>query len=168
MIPLSLSRAKELFEYNPQTGDLIRKTNQRYTAKKGSIVCPKSTVGYLKVRVDGQVLYVHTIIYLLNHGHLPHFSIDHIDGVKTNNRIENLRDVSQQDNCKNSGLRSDNTSGVVGVSYSKEKKKYEAYINPEKGKRVLLGRFTELKEAIKVRKQAEIENGYHSNHGMQS
>ena len=78
--------------------------------------------------------------------------VDHINHNKLDNRKENLRICEHQENTYNKGLCSTNTSGVTGVTWDKLRNKWIAHI---KGKN--LGRFNTKEEAIKVRKQAEIE-----------
>ena len=86
--------------------------------------------------------------------------IDHENGIRSDNRWSNLREAEQSENCMNVAKRSDNTSGVTGVSWDRFTKKWYVSI---KGN--FLGRFHCLNRAILVRKSAEREYGFHSNHG---
>ena len=94
----SRSRLHELFEYDFETGDLIRKsTNKPVRAK---------TSGYYAVRVDGRMYKAHRIIYYMFIGVDPLDKvIDHIDGVRTNNRLPNLRMVLHRTNVHNTSRR---------------------------------------------------------------
>lgn len=76
----------------------------------------------------------------------------------------NIRSVTRLENTKNRKLRSDNPSGYAGVAYRNDTKKWRARINHE-GKRIALGNFSTMEEAILARKEAEIMYGYHKNHG---
>lgn len=75
--------------------------------------------------------------------------VDHINGDRLDNRQENLRICDKADNCLNRGLKSDNTSGFKGVSWNKEKNKFEARIQ-KYGKRLHLGLFDRAEEAAKA------------------
>lgn len=80
--------------------------------------------------------------------------IDHIDGNKTNNAIHNLRLATASQNLMNTGLRSDNRSGVKGVSFVQRLQKYTASIR-KNGKIVFLGNFARMEDAVAARKAAE-------------
>jgi hypothetical protein len=82
--------------------------------------------------------------------------VDHIDHNPSNNRKINLRIVTSQQNKFNQNVKTNNTSGVKGVSWSKERRKWETYIGYN-GKKINLGRFVNLKDAIQARKEAEIK-----------
>lgn len=77
------------------------------------------------------------------------YQIDHINGDKLDNRMENLRIVTYKQNAQNSAIKSNNTSGYKGVSLTKEKNKWRAYININK-KQVNLGRFIKKEDAAKA------------------
>lgn len=82
--------------------------------------------------------------------------IDHINGNPLDNRKSNLRICTQQQNLLNKGIKSNNTTGITGVYWDKSRKKWLASIGLN-GRSHHLGRFDNLEDAIKVRKQAEIE-----------
>ena len=104
------------------------------------------------------VLYVYGVVPI---------GIDHINGNSLDNRIKNLRNVPQTENTKNLKIPTSNTSGVHGVYWSKVRSKWIAGIGIC-GKTYNLGGFTDIKEAKKVRKDAEKEHGFHENHGRKS
>ena len=82
--------------------------------------------------------------------------VDHINHNKLDNRCDNLRICTQQENAQNISIRSDNTSGVTGVTWDKSRGKWAAYIHVN-NKKKFLGRFKTKKEAIEMRRLAEIE-----------
>lgn len=82
---------------------------------------------------------------------------DHIDKNELNNRKYNLRPCTQQENIRNSSLKSNNTSGITGVSFDKNNNKWIAYIDIVKNKSTYLGRFKNKEDAIKARLQAEMK-----------
>ena len=164
-----------LFSYKHKTGNVRNKIDRGHStggriAKAGEIATNKTGGGYLEVqfRRDGrQVRYLaHRVAWLLYYGVDPgEFEIDHINRhSKTNNKIENLRLVNRQVNMTNTSKRSDNTSGVTGVSWNKNAGKWKAYIN-KNGEQKGLGYFEDKFEAICVRKSAERRLEYHPNHG---
>lgn len=128
--------ANSLFEY--KEGKLFWKVTRAVTAaagsEAGSIIGP-----YKSVMVDGKNWRVHRIIFLMHHGYLPKM-VDHISTDKLDNRIENLRPADEKTNLFNVNRRKDNTSGVKGVSWDKNrgkwvvrvslnKKIYQAYVD---------------------------------------
>jgi len=115
--------------------------------------CLKSD-GYRVAKLRSSLHSVHRLVFLYHHGYLPENPIDHINRVKDDNRIENLREVSQSCNLRNSGLSIRNTSGVKGVSFCNTYKKWLAkiYIN---GKNNYLGSYDTKLEAVCHRLAAE-------------
>ena len=103
---ITQSLLKDLFIY--EDGQLIRKSNGK------SAVIPAGKKRYERVSIQGKAYDLHRMIYLWNHGVLPD-TIDHIDGNRENNKIENLRAVTQQQNCLNSKHRVTSTSPYKNV-----------------------------------------------------
>lgn len=99
-------------------------------------------------------------------GEWPDHQVDHINGDRADNRASNLRGVKNAVNAKNSGLRRNNSSGVLGVR-SDGKSKRSPWIASIKvdGETIYLGRFATREEAVLKRKEAELRYGYHPNHG---
>jgi len=96
---------------------------------------------------------IHRIIYAMHHNLWPAL-IDHIDQDTTNNRINNLRVANKKINCINSGLFSNNTSGVKGVSWNKNSQKWTAQIKDNQ-KKIHLGSFSVFNDAMIARLEAE-------------
>jgi hypothetical protein len=101
---------------------------------------------------------------LLTYGSWPVDQIDHINGNTKDNRLENLRDVSNRENLRNQKIPKNNTSGTLGVSFDKRKQNYQASIKIN-GKRKHLGYFKNKEEAIAARAVANIKYNFHENHG---
>jgi len=124
--------------------------------------------GYISVRVtvDGvsDSFLAHRVAWFLYYGRWPSNFIDHINGFRTDNRIDNLREVSKQENQKNQKRRRTNVSGQTGVSKCKITGLWLARIYIDKVQ-TNLGRYADFDEAVRVRKSAEAEHGYHANHG---
>lgn len=119
--------------------------------------------GHLTAAIFGKTFLAHRIVWKMAYGSDPNV-IDHIDGNPTNNRLENLRSVTQTDNTRNARLSKSSTSGHTGVSFDKRRNKWEAKIMVDRKKR-FLGYFDTIEEAAKARKEADAEYGFHQNHG---
>lgn len=107
----------------------------------------------------------HRIIFALLNNGWPDGQIDHIDHNRNNNLISNLRCVNQSDNQKNATRRCDNKSGVTGVHWHNGKGKWCAEISSE-NKKIYIGSFDELIDAIAERKRYESNLNFHKNHGV--
>ncbi|AFC21950.1 HNH endonuclease [Cronobacter phage vB_CsaM_GAP32] len=168
MLP-SQEELKRIFDYDESTGALTWKYredaepewNTRYAGKPA--LTTVHAKGYLYGTLLNKSVRAHRVIWKLLYGVEPN-KIDHINGVRDDNRKENLRSVTTQENQKNLKKRSDNKSGYSGVQYRKDIGKYRAYITVDK-KQVSLGVFETIEEAIKIRKEAEIKYNFHPNHG---
>lgn len=120
--------------------------------------------GYLIGFIFGKAYKAHRVIWAHTKGQWPEQQIDHINGLKTDNRICNFRDVSQAKNLRNTCVHKDNESGCSGVSWHKPTSKWRARIRVN-GREKHLGLFHELEAAAATRKAAERQYGYHKNHG---
>lgn len=128
---------------------------EAFTAKSG---------GYRVGRMFDVLYKAHRVAWAIHHAKWPDGSIDHINGDKSDNRIVNLRIVDASGNAKNSKMFSHNTSGYIGVGWYKAYGKWEAHIQNEK-KRIFLGYFDSIDDAVAARKKAERDMGFHENHG---
>ena len=124
------------------------------------------TGGYTAGEIGGEPLLAHRAVWAYCHGSWPDDQIDHINHNRADNRISNLRLASQSENAKNAGRRSDNTSGVTGVYWSKSRRKWVAQIGLPGGVTKPLGRYSSLADAAAARKAAEQKYGFHPNHGF--
>ena len=139
---LTQERLKELFSYNPSTGVFTR-LHSTSNVKAGRATGNLNTGGHLGFLVDKKMYQAHRLAWLYVHGDWPNCQIDHINGVRTDNRIENLRDVSHTVNAQNiHAARSDNKTGLLGVSWKEPRGKYVAQIQID-GKVRYLGLFTD-------------------------
>ena len=144
-------RLKELFDY--QDGDFIRRTTSL------RVMCsPTKGQRYLRVFVDGKPRSLHRMIYLWHHGHLPK-TLDHIDGDRANNKIENLREATQQQNCLNRKHHSNSKSPYKNVYLQAPTKKAEWKRNwvvriTVAGKSKYIGSFEDLELADLVATEA--------------
>lgn len=103
---ISYELAHKLFRYDPVTGLLIRKITVSSRAVAGYKITAVNTAGYIIVRFEGKLQYAHRIIWLMATGDWPTHDIDHIDGVPSNNILENLRAVTRSANQHNKDVNS--------------------------------------------------------------
>lgn len=120
--------------------------------------------GYMMISLFKRLVGAHRVAWAIVHGQWPVGEIDHINGHRSDNRINNLRDVSSQDNKRNAARRADNSSGVAGVSRRPQSSRWRARIFIDGGEKSL-GTYSTLPDAIAARKAAEIRYGFHPNHG---
>lgn len=118
---VTAARLREVFHYDPNTGVFTR--NICHNAKHvGRVNGARHQSGYLKFRVDGHRYYAHRLAWLYSYGVWPSGEIDHINGVKDDNRIVNLREATHAQNCENRRSRSEKTtSRYTGVHWSKDR-----------------------------------------------
>ena len=113
-------------EYDPGTGIFRRKDGRPFTP---SMVGGNKTTGeYFAIKFKRRTIYLHRLAFLLMTGKWPSKLVDHIDGIKLNNKWCNLRLASMAQNKANEGLRVSNTSGLKGVSWHKKAEKWRAYV----------------------------------------
>lgn len=157
------ARTPDMFSDGQQSAEtLCRQWNTKFAGKEAFTAVNKD--GYSKGRVFAMQCYAHRVIWAIYYGEWPTDQIDHINGVKNDNRIENLRAVTRQENGKNQKLYNTNTSGVTGVYWQKKALKWRAQITMN-GRLLCLGRYVKKDDAIAARKAAELEHGFHVNHG---
>jgi len=156
------------FEYDPDTGEVYRLVDSKNNhAKAGDPVTAKDSKGYRTLLVNNLNYKLHRVIWEVHVGALTSTSqIDHIDGDKLNNSIDNLREVDNQENHKNMPKQSNNTSGVTGVGFHKSSGKWRAYIKV-KSTTIHLGMFTSKHLAVAARDHANKLYGFHANHGRE-
>lgn len=152
----------EVFIY--KSGSLYWRKNVS-NVKAGNKAGCKDAYGYTVIRYKGRLEKAHRLIWCMHYGSIDKGKqIDHINGLVSDNRLNNLRLVDHKENGRNQKLRNTNTSGVTGVYWSKSRNKWIARITVD-GCSKSLGYFTKLVAATKARKNAEREYGFHHNHG---
>lgn len=155
---------QELFSYDAVTGVFTRKVSTNNRARVGEIVGCLRPDGYLCTSIGGKLYQLHRLAWLYAKGAWPEGQIDHINGSRTDNRIENLRDVIHAVNGRNQKMASTNKSGANGVHWFPSRKKWRAAITVN-GKARHLGYFNTVEEASRARKLADEAYGFHQNHG---
>lgn len=150
---MNINALNELFTYNPDTGLIYWKAKGKGRIKKkeaGTLLYS----GYIGVCIGPKRIQAHRLAWALFYGKEPKDQIDHINGIKTDNRICNLREATNAQNGKNLSLSKANKSGHKGVCFESFTNKWKAYIRVNR-KMINLGRFEKLEDAITIRKQAE-------------
>jgi hypothetical protein len=172
---------RQLLRYDPETGKLYwrerspamfpnaicrpcyaRKWNGRHAGKEAFTKVHNH--GALVGSVNSKRVYAHRAIWAMAYGRWPDGEIDHINGDPKDNRLENLRDVSHAENMRNLSRPKNNVSGRIGVHYSAGQQRWTAYIH-QGNRRRHLGSFKDRSSAVAAREAAEVEMGFHQNHG---
>jgi hypothetical protein len=149
-----IDRFKELFVY--EDGNLIRRVDKG-KVKAGAKAGYYDGHGYIAVRVDYKVIMVHRIIWEIHNGPIKKgYYIDHVNGNRSDNRIENLRLATCSNNKWNSAVRKDNKSGCRGVRWHTKQRKWRAEITLF-SKPIYLGNFDTISDAIDARHKAELQ-----------
>jgi len=161
---MTQAKLKSLFKYDEKTGIFTRLYKVK-GCKPNIPVGNLDSKGYLRVNItlDGKAkeYRLHRLAWLYVHGEMPRY-IDHDNHNRVDNRISNLLDGSHQDNMKNQSLQRRNKSGTIGVRETKYG--FTARITID-GKEKHLGSFKIKQDAIDARKNAEVANNFHQNHG---
>ena len=109
---LTAKRLREVLDYNQETGKFSR---------NGRPCGGDNGLGYVQMMIDGKMYHGHRLAWFFVHGEWPIDQIDHINGVRNDNRMSNLREASQADNCGNVARHQDNKSGYKGVFQCRRK-----------------------------------------------
>lgn len=124
---LSLENLKRKLSYNPETG-LFTRNCLMPGSGIGAICGTTKASGYVIVCVDRTLYRAHRLAWFYQYGRWPIGDVDHINRVRSDNRIANLREASRSDNLCNSSIRSDNKCGIRGVSFNKLNRNYTVKI----------------------------------------
>jgi len=155
---ITREEALQLIEPNFETGKLYWKVRRGGPAIAGGEV--GSIVGsYLKVKLKGKSYPVHRIVWLLATGEHPDRFVDHINGNRLDNRLCNLRLVTKAENAKNRRTTKTSTSGLNGVVWASDRKKWRAFIRWD-NRLEHLGTHDDFFEAVCARKSAEVRYAY--------
>ncbi len=148
-------------DYNPNTGVFIWKFNpdfgvvwnKRYAGTVAG--CSREEKSYWLITIDRKKYYAHRLAWLFVYGYYPKY-IDHINRIKYDNRIKNLRECTPKNNSMNIGLSKNNKSGMKGVHWNKDRRKWHVQIH-KNGRNSYVGLFTDLIEAGKAYNEAAVE-----------
>lgn len=172
---------RKYINYDPLTGNLTwkrrsidmcssekeqKRFNTRWAGKSATSTSVSNKRKYISkcVYFEGKQYRSSHVAWAIHYGAWPTETIDHINHDATDDSAANMREVSLIENRRNYSRQINNTSGVPGVSWSKQKGKWKATIKAGGKERHLL-LSDDFDEAVKARKQAEVEMGYHKNFG---
>ncbi len=178
---LGLDVLKRLLRYEPETGKLFwrprtpdmfrngKHSAEHTCAKWNANNAGKEAFAYVRNGYKYGVIYrvkyqAHRVIWFMVTGSWPDGQIDHINGNRADNRFENFRCVSHAENGRNQRLPRNNTSGAVGVCWSRFAGKWQASITVG-GTKTHIGYFDDFDEAVAARQAKSEEFGFHPNHG---
>lgn len=170
------AKAARMVCYSPNSGEFIWKSkpqnepdSQRWNTRYAGKFCGTyDDKGYLRilVQIDGKKrkIRAHRLAWFIVHGVLPSGEIDHINQDKADNRISNLRDVPKELNQRNGTRKRNNTSGVPGVTWHKQRGKWCAQASLG-GKHYHIGLYDNIMEAEAATRKFRAEHGFTENHG---
>lgn len=142
----SQAKLKEDFTYNPETGEFTR-----YDGSWGFI----EKTGYIRIVYEGDLYYIHRLIWMWVYGKEPDH-IDHTNGDRQDNRLENLRNVDSATNQRNKAKQKNNSSGFTGVHWNEHVGKWKVQVKVDQ-KQIHLGYYNTPQEAAKVRQEFIVE-----------
>jgi len=127
-LSVDIAELRRLFSYDPVTGTLTRLLTTNSRARAGTPITCTNGPGYVVVNVNYKKYTAHRIAWAITHGYWPE-CVDHINGVKSDNRLINLREVTHAQNMHNlRAARIDSASGLLGVSWAPASGKWRANI----------------------------------------
>jgi len=150
-----LPKLQTLLRYDPLTGHFYWCSTRRGRAFKGAIAGTVTEQGYIKITCLRRKFLGHRLAWLFVYGRWPNSQIDHINRDKTDNRIANLREVTNAQNHHNMPVRRDNKAGATGICRNLRGKNWRAYIYCD-GKQTFLGNYATKEEAIAARRAAAL------------
>ena len=151
---LTHERLRELLVYDPKTGKFFWRVSHGRKVKVGTEAGTMSLGWRPQIQIDRKRHKTSRLAWLYVHGYLPENQIDHIDRNPSNNRIDNLREVSQSCNMRNCGNPNNNTSGVKGVRWHKREGRWCAQIGVNR-RMFYLGLYDDFDDAVCARLAAE-------------
>jgi hypothetical protein len=146
---LSWDYLREILGYSKETGEFTWKVRRGGKAVAGSIAGRKSSTGYIQIGINGNFFLAHRLAWFYVKGEWPEGCIDHINGIRSDNRWINFRAATRSQNQHNGQLRSNNKSGHKNVSINKKSGKWDVKVC--KGRKVHHGgSFSNIAEAARA------------------
>lgn len=175
--PITPEILRQLLRYEPDSGFLYWKprdlswfVNKRAFGRWNAIFPGKRALatphrsGYLAGEILWEGHLAHRVAVAMSTGEWPK-EVDHINGVKTDNRLVNLRVVDRKGNSRNRPRQRNSTTPHMGIYWRKDVSAWEAQIGIGETRNLVLGRFDRYEDALAARLEAEARYGYHDNHG---
>jgi len=147
---------RDRYIYDPDTGIFIRRMTMCGRAQFGQVAGSLKKAGYIAISILDRPVMAHRLAWLYVYGEWPDGEVDHINGIRSDNRISNLRIATGAQNRQNAKIRKDNRSGFKGVSLHGNSGKWQATIALN-GKRHYLGLHESPQDAHKEYCKAALE-----------
>jgi hypothetical protein len=151
---ITYERLHKLLDYDPDTGVFTWRVNRGDKIKVGQKAGAETAAGYTRIKIGPRNYFAHRLAWLYTHGYFPESKIDHINRVPSDNRLLNLREVSQSCNIRNARIFCTNTSGVTGVGWVAKGGRWRARLTINY-KTYYLGDYDDFDEAVCARLAAE-------------
>lgn len=158
---LTHARLCEVLDINPILGSATWKIRLSTRTRAGSNAGTLHSFGYQNIRIDGRIYKRHRLIWFFVNKQWPPDQIDHINGDRSDDRIDNLRESNHLYNCWNKSPNSCGKYNRRGITWSKDKKKWRVRISVN-NKKIWIGYFQDFDSANEARVAAEVK--YH--HGL--
>lgn len=155
---------KEVLSYCKESGVFTWLDPPSRRVKIGDVAGAVNKDGYVLIQICNKSFRAHRLAWFYAYGEWPVGQVDHINRNRSDNRINNLRITTNQGNSKNKSKPKNNTSGVPGVSWRKDRNKWQARIGVD-FKQKSLGFYDDFDDAVAARKRAEEELGFDKTHG---
>jgi len=126
---LTHARLLELLHYNPATGLWYWLITNSIRKPAGSLAGEIRQSGYVLIGIDGHRYRAHRLAWFYMHGEWPPRQVDHENNQRADNRWHNLRLATNQQNQMNQTISRNNTSGYKGVTWSRQRQKWQAKLN---------------------------------------
>lgn len=146
---ITQERLKEVLHYSESTGVFVWLNDMRNGSKAGEVAGGLSLGGYIYIRIDQAAYRAHRLAWLYVYGRFPADIIDHANGIKTDNRIGNLREANQSQNMQNKRASKNSKTGVKGVCLCSQTGRFQVKIRVD-GKYKHIGRYDTVDEGAKA------------------
>ena len=158
MKEISIQELRDYLKYNPEDGSIIRIKKASSNAKVGDTAGSIKDNGYAAIKLNKKRFLAHRVAWAIYYGEWPSKCLDHINGIRNDNRISNLRECTPMENSWNRRKSKNNTSGISGIYFNKRMKKWCVGIRSNK-KHKYLGSFSDFQDAKKIALNAR--NSFH-------
>ena len=162
-MPLSKEFLCNLFDY--RDGEIYYKISRSRNKAGSKAGAYRKHDNAYQVTINGKHYLIHRIVFMMHHGYFPEM-IDHIDGNRANNKIENLREATHSQNAHNAKLRCDSAIGKKNIRYIKRDSLWRVDVQVNKN-RIYCGSYKDLELAELVAMEARNKfHGQFANHGV--